>query len=65
MAMISTLAVLGGAAIGFALYFGLPWRWFSYHPLLMLLAHLALASVRLGPITLCNRGRASDLVPVN
>jgi len=42
----AVLAVLGTTAVGFAVYVALPWRWFSYHPLLMLLSHLALASVR-------------------
>jgi len=42
--MIGKLAVLTAVSVGLAVYVGLPWRWFSYHPLLMLLAHLALAS---------------------
>lgn len=38
------LALLAAISAGLAVYVGRPWRWFSYHPLLMLLAHLALAS---------------------
>lgn len=30
-------------AIGLAVYCGLPWRWFSYHPLLMMVAWLSIA----------------------
>ena len=43
---VTAIIFLGAAAIGIGVFVGLPWRWFSYHPLLMLVSHLALAPVR-------------------
>lgn len=63
--MIGKLAVLTAVSVGLAVYVGLPWRWFSYHPLLMLLAHLALASVRLRPATRGDRMAPDEPGPVH
>lgn len=58
---------LGGLALGFALpcaglaaYIGSPWRWFSWHPLLMMLAFVAAAGS--GILTKQKGGRENTIM---
>ena len=44
MAYLRTLLALSAPVIGLSYYIGRPWRWFSWHPLLMGLAFVAAAS---------------------
>ena len=44
MADLRTLLALSAPVIGLSYYIGRPWRWFSWHPLLMGLAFVAAAS---------------------